>query len=73
MEFTKQLAQANETIKGLQSAARFWQDKAGDMSEQVRKLEASLREQHQNQLDLLEQLAQANETIKELQSKLKGV
>ena len=31
-----------EQIKGLEAAARFWQDKAGDMAEQVRKLEAEL-------------------------------
>ena len=68
------LASQAEKIKGLEAAARFWQDKAGDMAEQVRKLEESVIVWNNealrlaglnavNQRESREQLAKANEKI----------
>lgn len=48
-------AEMQVEIDGLRAAARYWKDKH---DERIAKLEASLREQHQNQLDLLEQRAE---------------
>lgn len=74
------LASQAEKIKGLEAAARFWQDKAGDMAEeQVRRLEASLftscfdRDAYETLMRRSNQkLAKAIEAIAALQARIEA-